>query len=99
MKHGGSAPAAARLLWPHSRAPARKHRLGLIQRWVGRSWHTSTAPVASCHLPPPHHILRLGTEAGTSCFRPFFRRAASTLRPPTVAMRARKPLTRARFLH
>lgn len=26
------------------------------------------------------------------------RRAASTLRPPGVAMRARKPLTRARFL-
>lgn len=47
MKHGGSAPAAARLLWPHSRAPARKHRLGLIQRWVGRSWHTSKG--RECH--------------------------------------------------
>jgi hypothetical protein len=44
------------------------------------------------------HIFRLGTDAGTSTFRFFFRRAASTLRPPGVAMRARKPLTRARFL-
>lgn len=46
----------------------------------------------------PLHIFRLGTRAGTSTFRPRLRRAASTLRPPGVAMRARKPLTRARFL-
>src|SRR6478609_6100005 len=30
--------------------------------------------------------------------RPFLRRAARTLRPPRVALRARKPILRARFL-
>jgi len=38
-----------------------------------------------------------GRLAGTSTLRPFFLRAASTFAPPTLAMRVRKPETRARF--
>ena len=42
-------------------------------------------------------FLRLGLAAGQSTFLPLARRAASTLRPPGVSMRALKPLTRARL--
>lgn len=43
------------------------------------------------------YVLKAPDVAGQQA-RTFLRRAASTLRPPGVAMRARKPLTRARFL-
>jgi len=55
--------------------------------------------VSSRVLPPYAFILfqRTGRLAGQSTARPFFRRAASTLAPPTLAIRVRKPDTRARL--
>ena len=48
-------------------------------------------------LPLAAQALRFGTAAVQSTLRPFLRRAASTLRPPTEALRVRKPDTLARL--
>ena len=60
---------------------------------------TPSDPSSAQPAPAQSFILfhRTGLEAGTSTLRPFFRRAASTFAPPTLAMRERKPDTRARL--
>ena len=50
------------------------------------------------YFPSTLYYLRIGLTAGQIALRPFFLRAASTFRPPTVAELTRKPDTRARFL-
>jgi len=45
----------------------------------------------------PGHRRSAAADQGTSRARPFARRAESTLRPPTVFIRARKPCVRLRL--
>ncbi len=80
---------------------------------LGRTWHHNVSPLF-CTLWPAWIMVsksvlkcrrnRRGRPLGNiayariSSWRPFWRRALNTLRPPAVAIRARKPMCLARLL-